>query len=560
MFGPNKTIARLVFLSLTVFAGSARPEQTEQGSPQALAEVIRRIVSAENALRERLRDYHPLVETYIQGLAEDDKLGAVPKEDEYFLGKLQLRGAVRTNSLLPRHGVVWSITGALKQPFPMKMRYILDSFPTMILVDTAGLDENRYEFRFVRREFLGEARCLAFDVKPQGKKREGFTGRIWVEDRDFTIVRFNGSNSSLGDRDLHFDSWRLHLGPGIWLPALVYSEESDLPYGLIKTRKARFKAQTRLWSYAPKKDAKAGEFTAISVDDLAARDRSDDKAPLSPVLSQRSWERQAEENVIERLERAGLLAPRGDVDKVLETVVHNLEITNQVSIEPEVRCRVLLTSPLESFTVGRTIVLSRGLIDVLPDEATLAAMLAHELGHVLLGHLPVDTKFAFADRMLVEDTELLESFRFRRKPAEESAADAKAFELLQKSPYKDKLGDAGLFLRAVASRAKQLPNLIRPHLGDRLARGGDVLRLGQMLGAAPKLEMERIDQVAALPLGGRIQVDSWTNRIDLLKTKPAGLVSAREKMPLEITPFVPYVGYRQGARAPEVRASQNPVK
>jgi hypothetical protein len=72
----------------------------------------------------------------------------------------------------------------------------------------------------------------------------------------------------------------------------------------------------------------------------------------------------------------GLLAPQGDVDKVLETVVNNLEVSNNLDIQPEVRCRVLLTSTLESFTIGHTIVLSRGLIDVLPDEASLATMLA----------------------------------------------------------------------------------------------------------------------------------------------------------------------------------------
>src|SRR5207244_6109737 len=60
---------------------------------------------------------------------------------------------------------------------------------------------------------------------------------------------------------------------------------------------------------------------------------------------------------------------------------NNLEVTNNLDIQPEVRCRVLLTSTLESFTIGHTIVLSRGLIDVLPDEASLATMVAHELGH-----------------------------------------------------------------------------------------------------------------------------------------------------------------------------------
>lgn len=60
------------------------------------------------------------------------------------------------------------------------------------------------------------------------------------------------------------------------------------------------------------------------------------------------------------------MAPYGEVDKVLETVVNNLEVTNNLDIQPEVRCRVLMTSTLESFTIGHTIVLSRGLVDVLP--------------------------------------------------------------------------------------------------------------------------------------------------------------------------------------------------
>jgi len=81
----------------------------------------------------------------------------------------------------------------------------------------------------------------------------------------------------------------------------------------------------------------------------------------------------------------GLLAPQGDVDKVLETVVNNLEVINNLDIQPGVRCRVLLTSTLESFTIGHTIVLSRGLIDVVPDEASLATMRAHELAHIVLG-------------------------------------------------------------------------------------------------------------------------------------------------------------------------------
>ena len=124
------------------------------------------------------------------------------------------------------------------------------------------------------------------------------------------------------------------------------------------------------------------------------------------------------------------MSPSGGVDKVLETVVNNLEVTNNLDIEPEVRCRVLMTSTLESFTLGHTIVLSRGLIDVLPDEPSLAVILAHELGHIVLGHR-IDSQFAFFDRLLFDEKDVFHHFGFARTPDEEQAAEQKGIELLK---------------------------------------------------------------------------------------------------------------------------------
>ncbi len=129
------------------------------------------------------------------------------------------------------------------------------------------------------------------------------------------------------------------------------------------------------------------------------KDQSDTAHDTSPVGALRGWERQAENNVIERLEKAGLVAPDGEVNRVLETVVNNLEVTNNLDIQPEVRVRVMVTAPLESFTIGHTIVVSRGLVDVLPDEASLAMVLSHELAHIALGHR-LDTRYAFNDRYI----------------------------------------------------------------------------------------------------------------------------------------------------------------
>jgi hypothetical protein len=265
-------------------------------------------------------------------------------------------------------------------------------------------------------------------------------------------------------------------------------------------------------------------------------------------MAQRYWDRQAEDNVVDRLERLGLLAPQGEVDKVLETVVNNLEVTNNLDIEPEVRCRLLLTSTLESFAIGHTIVFSRGLVDVLPDEPSLATMIAHELAHVVLRHR-INSQYAFFDRLLFDEKDAFRHFGFARTESEEQAANLKANELLAKSPYKDRLGTAKLFLDALQSRQKEIPNLMNPHLGDRVptnmtlasATAPSEQKPGDPnAGADPKQQAGRTPLVA-LPLGGRIKMDPWSDKLEMLQSKPVGTVAEREKMPFEVTPFMLYL-------------------
>jgi hypothetical protein len=250
------------------------------------------------------------------------------------------------------------------------------------------------------------------------------------------------------------------------------------------------------------------------------------------------WQQQAEDNVVERLTYAGLLAPEGDVDHILQTVVNNLEVTNNIDLPRPVRTRVLLTAPLETFSVGNTIVISRGLIDVLPDEASLAAVLSHELAHIVLGH-NLGSKYAFNDRMLFSDDSTYANLGFKHIPEEETAADKKAVELLKNSPYAQKLDNVGLFLKALQQRAPALGALLTTHLGNPLAEGGTVTRLQALSTQGPALDMNKLDQIAALPLGGRVKINPWDDKAEMVKTAPVAITSARDKMPFEVTPFFP---------------------
>jgi hypothetical protein len=47
--------------------------------------------------------------------------------------------------------------------------------------------------------------------------------------------------------------------------------------------------------------------------------------------------------------------------------------------------------------------------------------------------------------------------------------------------------------------------------------------------------------LVALSLGGRIKMDPWSDKLEMLKSKPVGVVAEREKMPFEVTPFMLYL-------------------
>ena len=428
-------------------------------------EVAAKIVAHEQAEVQLLRQYTPLVETYIQYLRADTQAGSVPHGDKYFLGRAEL--AQRTGlELLDRTiGMNQKLFRGLGEFFSME--FVPRGFLQMIYVDGDGFDRNHYRFEYARREFLGDVRCLVFYIDPLTKSGKGrFVSRIWVEDRDYHIVRINGAygGSSLVSNYFNFDSWRINAGNNLWLPAFIYSEE-------------------------------------------------------------------------------------GSVNEVLETVINNIEVTNGLNIQPEDRCRVLMTSTLESLTMGHTIVLSRALIDVQPEEARLAAILAHEIGHIVLGHR-MDSKFGFFDNVRVNGKETFRHFDLGRTPEEERAASRKRTELFKNSPYSKSQGTAQLFFQALKDRSQQIPNLVSPNLGDRVETSWTKAPTEF---STESNEKTSISVIAALPLGGRNKIDPWNDQLRMLKSKPSVAIAESEKMLFQITHFLFYL-----TRQADNSASEDP--
>jgi hypothetical protein len=519
--------------------------------PNAVVDrLLDRIVEREKTFLEAAKKRTPVIETYIQETPESGVSDDRPSKDHYFLGRFQLGETLGYEPLIDRSDappvksskLFHSAHGADKNS---AMKFLPRGFAQMAVVDLTDFNRQTYNFEYVRREFMGDVRCLVFDVSPRNRAQAGkFVGRIWVEDHDNSIVRFNGTyvqaqpaKGAPPERYFHFDSWRVNIEPAVWVPAQIYVEEIGAQGTDGKPGIPRFKAQTRIWDYAAAPTNKLDELTNILIESGSAVKDQEASKDVSPLESQRSWERQAEENLIARLEKAGLVAPPGPVDEVLNTVVNNLIVSANLNVDAH--CRVMLTTPMETFTIGHTIVISRGLIDVLPDEASLATVIADELSHIALGHR-TQTQFAFNNQTMLSDAELLKKVHLQRTPEEMTEAGKKTIEIMKVSPYQ-KTANAGLFLKELASRGSALPRLLQANLGNQLANTDAVLRLATFAASAPALDENKIEQIAALPLGSRVKVNPWNNQIVLVKTRPISLLSAREKMPFEVTPFSLYL-------------------
>ncbi|GGH16154.1 hypothetical protein [Silvibacterium dinghuense] len=504
--------------------------------------LVEKAIADERDTVKQIEKSTPLVQTYIQNMQQDPALYQVPQSDEYSIARVDFGKSFSANEYGSRKsggkgffkGSMSYLSGLTKS---FHITYSATGFMDMMFIDPSGFDQQHYIFTYVRRDFLGTVRTMVFDVrpKPDVKGAGRFFGRIWVEDQDGHVVRFNGSYTGSKDDEVahyyHFDSWRTNVQPGQWLPTAIYVEESHT--GDSK-KNFGFRAQTYFWGYSLKLPQGESDNESIQVDD--AQDQSGQSQDMSPLQAQRQWVSQAEQNVLDRLTQAGLLAPPSDFDKVLETVTNNVVIGNKIELPDDVHCRVLLTNTLESLSIGNTILVSKGLIDTLPSEEGLAAVLTFQLAHIVLGH-HTDTRYAFNDRLLFPDEAAFQRINMNHTPADNAAAAKKAVELFNNSIYKDKSASVGLFFQQLAVRQKALTALLTPRLGDSLLKTDGTPWLSGLTQGAPKLNPDDLTQIAALPLNSRLRVDSWDDKIYALNVKPAALLSSRDKMPFEVTPI-----------------------
>jgi hypothetical protein len=430
-------------------------------------QISKRIFAKERDMVRKLASVHFVTEAYMQSLGHPQAKGmdlALGEESDSVIDDLYVLAQVdfgREYGDRPvervlfgehpwRRHYIQKNTGALEHIFPA-------GFLSMFFVDLYGFDADRYSLIYRGSENLAGTECLVFTVAPVNERDSGrFRGEIWIDSSSYSIVRAKGVFTGPYERwyrgsgkYFHFDSWRERVGDSWWLPSVSYFNErrafrtdGDLEF--------HYRGYAFLWQQRESK-----------VDGPQSSIRNDD-ARSSTVKEDPPGAR-FQNSLVARLEADGLLATPGQEEQRLDRIVQQIAPMSRAELH-KIDCRMLLTTPVEMFAVGDVIVVSRGLLNIVPDDSVLAVMLARQVAHIVLGHTRITGSFpqSLFDR---QDKKDFDGVGISWRPDEEAAADSEATVLLRGSIYESAVANASVFLSQLKSQSHRFPNLARPRFG-----------------------------------------------------------------------------------------------
>lgn len=547
-----RTSPLFVLAFAALFAAPAA--QAKKHPAQLLAPVdehlIQQAITHEQNMLDEVKKRSPIIETYIQNCMPGHPES--PLNDSYLLSHVAYRkDALNADVFATRDGDSFtkkSVGLAQALVHPKSSIFSAAGFVEMIVPDAGHLNFTNYSFTYIDNEFLGDVHTRVYNVVPATRhKLERFSGRIWIEDQTGNIVRYSGTfignNNKNHPHYLHFESWRFNVQPGLWLPVAVYAQG--------EVGKYQVNATSHLWGYSLNGGPSTGQSTKTTIQIQSAVDTSNNSPDVDPVEAKRQFSIQAENNVLQRLIKAGLVDVPGTFDPVLEQIANNIILQNDLVFPEPVHCRVLLTSTIEATTAGYTVLLSKGLIDSMPNEESIASVIAWELAHLAL-HQSINTGYAFADQMLFGDTETYLSLHLQHSAVDNAAAATKAIALLNNSIYKKDLQNVGVYMEQIGYSSKQLHSLFDAQLGDALIQNNGQPWLASLELGAPKLDSLPINFVPALPLGSNLQTDPWTDSVRLLNAQRPAPLDASDKYPFAVMPDFYRLQYFDAASKPPI--------
>jgi hypothetical protein len=459
----------ICFSVLAAVAQGQQPATTSQDSGLTQKQIQRRIFEGEQQMISSLIGTAPRLETYLQSLSPQTKAER-PIDDAYFLSKVDFSRGYEESGQGRRGYQTFFFGGpgpnrTVRVNNGRRWKLYPDGFLDMLFVDLEDFDGETYNLSYIKAEPFGGALCLTYFVTPKDVSARGkFRGRIWVESSTFKIIRINGTFKPTpvgfwrrtvgGDIPIYFsfDSVRQEVAPGTWMPWYSYLDEDRTWKQLNHNGETDFhyRGHIFIWGY------------------------------------RNTAERSGKPYLLSHLDDEKLLANPDIVERGLNVIVNKIAVSNNLNL-PDIECRVLLTTPVEIFHSGHTVIVSRGLLNLLPDDSVLPLLLAREISEMtLLGRANPDV----------------------RGPADVNAEEwSSAVALATKAGYSDGIFSTCWLFAQLAERSKQVPNLVQSRFGASL-----------LLSSAPPLAGKILAQGRSgttLTLRGKYTIDAWDAKLQI---------------------------------------------
>lgn len=273
MFAKNWVLAILV-----AFALGAVAAQAQEAAPDVpVEEIIRRFAEKEKEFRTARENYTFRQEVRVQELSDSDRvMGEYRTTTEISFDE---KGR-RTEKIVYAPPTTLKNIGITKED----LQDIESIQPFVLTSDDIGL----YNLKYTGREKVDEITTYVFDVSPKKieKDQRYFEGRIWVDDRDFQIVKTYGKavpdRRTKGNENLFpkFETYREQIDE-YWFPTYTRAVDTlDFSTGRQKIREI-----IRYGNYKKFQTSVKLRFGGEVTDDKAgAPAPSESDSKLAPVL------------------------------------------------------------------------------------------------------------------------------------------------------------------------------------------------------------------------------------------------------------------------------------
>jgi hypothetical protein len=212
------TLAAALALAFAPGAGPAGAQQ--RGAQLAPQEIIRRFAEAESRLRDARNNYTFKQDVLMQTMAGASAVTGTYRRVSEIIFDDQSKRIERITYFPPP-----SLVGLQVTPEDLQDLGIIQPFAL------TAEDLPKYDVRMVGRERIDEINTYVFDVAPRdpkGMAKRGeryLTGRVWVEDQDYMIVKVAGQAGPEGkQRFPRFETYREQIDE-YWFPTYTFADD-----------------------------------------------------------------------------------------------------------------------------------------------------------------------------------------------------------------------------------------------------------------------------------------------------------------------------------------------